>query len=89
VLPSEGRVNLRTLLRHFLWFRPRNSVTFGRNLLKGGAGCFGQYFPLEFLGRSPKLAARERPLLLNGEVCFALDRSRSNGCFGCIIDFRK
>jgi len=35
-----------------------------------------------------KLAAREWPLLLNGEVCFTFDRSRSNGCFRGIIEFR-
>ena len=49
----------------------------------------GQYSPLELPERFPKLAAREWPLLLNGMVCFTLDRSRSNGSFGCIIDFRK
>jgi len=46
-------------------------------------------FRLSSLDDLLKLAARERPLLLNGEVCFTLERSRSNGCFGCIIDFRK
>ena len=49
----------------------------------------GQYFPSSSQVDFLKLSAREWPLLLNGEVCFTLDRSRSNGSFGCIIDFRK
>jgi hypothetical protein len=41
----------------------------------------GQYFPLELAGSILILAAREWPLLLDGEVGFTLDRSRSNGRF--------
>jgi len=48
----------------------------------------GQYLPLELPGRFPKLAAHEWLLLVNGEVRYIPNTSRSNGCFRVIIEFR-
>ena len=48
----------------------------------------GQYLPLELPRRFPKLAAHEWLLLLNGEVRYTPNTSRSNGCFRVIIEFR-
>ena len=47
----------------------------------------GQYFPLGILGDTPKLAAQEWPLLVNGEVRFTRETSRSNGHFRGIMEF--
>ena len=48
----------------------------------------GQYLPLERHGCFPELAADEWLLSANGEVCYTLNTSRSNGRFRGIIEFR-
>gem|GEM_PF-3681472 len=45
----------------------------------------GQYLPLELPGHFPKLAAHEGLLLVNGEVRYTPDTSRSNGRFWDIM----
>ncbi|MDH5619605.1 MAG: hypothetical protein OEZ11_13370 [Gammaproteobacteria bacterium] len=49
----------------------------------------GRCFPFELPGRVLKLAAREWRLSANGEVRYALNTSRSNGCFRDIMEFRQ
>jgi hypothetical protein len=74
-------------LRHLSAELARNSVTFRID----ASGCkvvIGQYLPLELPGRFPKLAAHELLFLVNGEVRYAANTSRSRGRFRGIMNFR-
>lgn len=51
------------------------------------AKAFGQYLLLELSGNLPKLAARERSLLLNREACYTASRRRLNECFRSLMGF--
>lgn len=48
---------------------------------------FGQNLPPELSRSFVKLAAHERPLLLNREACYTANRSRLNECFRGLMGF--